>query len=103
MDHLNGHPILQANALGAHPTFAKDWLSQNYNGEIARKKTMLAIDNICRYLEIPLVFNDSQRNLGDFHTSVTDLDLARDLMHNGVKYQQFQATYMFEELKIIGF
>jgi hypothetical protein len=98
-DHSSDFSIISVNNFGPHPAFSKDWLSHDYNGEIARKKTMLAIDSLCRYLKIPLVFNDGCCNLQDFHVTELEPDLARDLMHSGVKYQKYQADYMFSELK----
>jgi hypothetical protein len=95
---VNGFPIIQANDLGMHPTFGKDWLSQEYNGKTNRKKTMLAIDNICRHFSIPLAANDSQIGIGAFNLNNSIQDLARDLMHPGIKYQQYHAEYMFTEL-----
>jgi hypothetical protein len=100
-DHNNNFSIIQPLVPGTHVLFAKDWLSQEFNGIIDRKKTMLAIDNICKHFNVPLVFNDSdsQNNFDQFRASN---DLARDLMHGGVKYQKYQAEYMFNKLKGIS-
>jgi len=101
-DSNNGYPIIQAHSLGIHHSFAKDWLSQEHNGEINRKKSMLAIAKICHLLDIPLVFTDSQKNLGTASFSKSRLDLARDLQHSGVGYQKYQANYMFDQLQSLG-
>lgn len=101
-DNNNGYPIIQAHSLGNHQSFAKDWLSQHQNGETSRKKNMLAIAKICDMLNIPLAFNDSQKNLGATVTSRSEYDLARDLQHSGVGYQKYHADYMQGQLQKLG-
>ena len=97
-DSTNGYPIIMASDLGPHPTFAKDWLSQIDNGIQNQKKTILAIERICELMKIPLIVNDSQSNLTIGHKSPEDIDLARDLAHSGIKYQQHHAEFMFNKL-----
>jgi len=101
-DSSNGYPIIMASDLGPHQSFAKDWLSQVDNGLLNQKKTVLAIERICDIMQIPLVVNDSQCNLSIGHKSPEDLDLARDLAHSGVRYQQHHAKFMSERLSKIN-
>ena len=95
-DSSNGFPIIHANQLGNHDSFAKDWLSQDFNGTNNRKKTMLAIAKICELLKIPMVFNYSEDPNSPFHAH------ARDLSHPGVEYQHWQAKYMYDQLQQLG-
>jgi hypothetical protein len=95
-DSDNGYPVIQACNLGNHPSFAKDWLSQDCNGELSRKKTIMAMAKICDWFKIPLVVSDSQHLNGVFS------DLARDLAHHGINYQKRHAKYMHDQLQQLG-
>lgn len=95
----NGFPVLMAKSLGLHESFAKDWLSQDHNGIYNRKKTMLAMDNICKHMNIPMVFGDSSDSGIQL---VRGVDLARDLRHYGVVYQQRHANRMLAQLITCG-
>jgi hypothetical protein len=95
-DSDNGFPIIQTCNLGNHPSFAKDWLSQDFNGINNRKKTVLAIAKICDLLKIPLIVGESQ------NLKVAFPDMARDLSHFGINYQKWQANYMLDQLLLKG-
>jgi hypothetical protein len=90
--------VISSYNLGVGPAFSKDWLSQQYNGMIHRKKAMLAIQYLCQHYNIPLIFNHCAD--GAFESEIAD-DYARDLMHLGTKYQLHQAEYMFNQLKTL--
>jgi hypothetical protein len=97
-----GFPIIQACDLGMHPSFAKEWLTQTNNGKYNQRKTMLAIQQLCKNHNKPLyAYNCDQTELlreqlgqiGVFY------DMARDLMHPGPYYQQWIAETMHELFK----
>jgi hypothetical protein len=92
------YPIIMPMMFGQHPSFAKDWLSQESNGKLNQKKTVLAMERVCDILQIPLMINDSQSDSWKFSGANDQSDLARDLAHPGYSYQYYQADSMFNKL-----
>jgi hypothetical protein len=97
----NGFPIIQISTLGRHESFAKEWLSQSFNGIYNTKKTMLAMEQICAKSNVPLFACSSigamDNNTGTFNWNHGHVDLARDLMHPGELYQKYIATVMYSQ------
>lgn len=94
------YAVISSYNLGISPYFGKDWLSQQCNGINNQKKTMLAMQYLCRHYNIPLIFNDHGDGIS---TSVQIDDYARDLQHLGTQYQLYQAEYMYNRLKILRY
>jgi hypothetical protein len=93
-DIHTGFPIIQIGCLGQHDSFAKEWLSQPFNGIYNTKKTMFAIEQICANYNIPL-FACSSKGATENHSGYGQVDLARDLMHPGELYQKYIADVMY--------
>jgi hypothetical protein len=101
-DSQNGFPIIQACNLGAHVSFAKEWLTQTNNSTYNLRKTMLAIQQLCKNHKKPLfAHNCNQTELLDLKLNKMKIfyDMARDLMHRGPYYQQWVAETMSEFFK----
>jgi hypothetical protein len=102
-DINGGFPIIQPFSLKhLHPEFAKEWLTQPFNGTYNTRKTMLAIQQICKNFNIPVISHscDDAAN-GDYNTT-GQYDLARDLQHRGFIYQQHVANIMHCEFNTLN-
>lgn len=99
-DINGGFPIINCNDFNNQDKYAKEWLGQPFNAEYNLRKTVLAIEAICHKLNIPLIVNHSSDILNKHYIDETKLlDLARDLLHNGIHYQTAHAHSMFEKIK----
>ena len=92
----NGFPIIQVSTLGRHDSFAKEWLSQPFNGIYNTKKTILAMEQICAKSNVPL-FACSSSGAIENRSVYGQFDLARDLMHPGELYQKYIANVMYSQ------
>ena len=59
----------------------------------------MALEKLCNQENIPLVISDSQEN--DLPLK-KDLDLARDLMHKGIKFQTHHMENFYKDLSMLG-
>jgi hypothetical protein len=98
-DIQNGFPIIQSGNLGQHTSFAKEWLTQPFNGIYNTRKTMLAIYYLCETLGIP-VFSEPSTDAVIGNTKFGQTDFARDLMHRGILYQKYIAGLMHQKVDI---
>lgn len=90
----NNYPIITANVLNNHTSFAKEWLSQEQNGIQNRRKNMLAIKQICHEATIPVYFVDSVLGF-----EIENRDYARDLLHYGVESQKYITNEFYNQMK----
>jgi hypothetical protein len=59
--------------------FIKHWFGQDENSRLNNKKNQLAVEAICRQLDIPFLYYEAEPEMGK--TSV--VDHARDILHTG--------------------
>jgi hypothetical protein len=96
----NGFPIIHPSQVASHHSFAKEWLSQSFNGIYNTKKTLLAIEQLCAKANIPLFTYCSKDALFEYvHNDNRNIDFARDLMHPGVSYQEYVANIMYSKFQ----
>lgn len=98
---VNGHfHIIQPFSLSwSHPGFAKEWLTQSFNATYNTRKTMLAIQQICKNFDVPVVAHPCHGLHDRQLSNDCSLDLGRDLLHWGPMYQQYVADTMYNSLK----
>ena len=71
--------------------FYNNWLSDNTNSFLNRRKNVLGLAQICDQLQIPFVFF----NFEEMPIVQDTCDIARDLLHFGVKTQRNISEKMF--------
>lgn len=99
-DIENGFPILSHHSMGhRHADFIKEWLVQPFNALYNLKKTLMALEKLCLQESIPLVVSNSQE---DDLPIKKDLDLARDLMHKGIKFQTHHMENFYRDLSLLS-
>jgi hypothetical protein len=96
-DIENGFPIIQVGNLGNHTGFAMEWLAQPFNATYNTRKTMLAAQQICENLEIPVFVMPSSDAVVE-NQMYNQIDLARDLWHRGPLYQKYVAEFMYQQV-----
>lgn len=94
-----GFPIINPSDFNNQEKYAKEWLWQSFNAKYNMRKTLLAMERICDNLNAPLIVNHSADRLNKHIDENGRLDLARDLLHNGIHYQTSQAQSMFDQIK----
>jgi hypothetical protein len=91
--------ILPAN-IGPHTSFAKEWLSQPFNGIHNTKKTLLAMEQLCTKANIPLfTYHSYDAHAEYICNNHNNIDFARDLMHPGVSYQKHVTDIMHSKFQ----
>jgi hypothetical protein len=99
-DIENEFPVIHPSNIRNHKSFAKEWLSQPFNGIYNTKKTLLAIEQLCAKANIPLFTYCSHDALSEYiHNDTRNTDFARDLMHPGVSYQEYVANIMYSKFQ----
>jgi hypothetical protein len=96
----NGFSIILPSNIGVHKSFAKEWLSQPFNGIYNTKKTLLAMEQLCTKANIPLFTYFSNDALSEYvNGDNRNTDFARDLMHPGVSYQKYVTDIMHSKFQ----
>ena len=83
LDQTKAHQILGSDLTETPGSdYMKMYVSQNFNGVLNKRKNLLALQQVCHNLKIPLVtIDDVPMGLP---VNLEYKDLARDLMHPGV-------------------
>jgi hypothetical protein len=87
------YQVVRATSKIEHSTFSKEWLTQEINGIINRRKNTLSVRQLCYEAKIPLFIEDSIIGFECEHR-----DFARDLQHYGINSQNYITGKFYQHI-----